>query len=217
MEPKASSLEWCRLISNFGSREIGGRRRATKGRKSCKGTHRARVWSINHVVPGDRWTLGSMETPHNWENSAGLLVDRAHGHLSCRDRAPIDGSARFELTPVKSRVARLGKSVSFDLSRLHTERADARDRYRTAVFLFCNYAALPVHLVIGNKYRYHWTHAPAWIFIQNIYIRNRSESLSPFCACFKYKMLQFSSFSFFFTLNFPQILCFSWFVIAFNK
>lgn len=32
-----------------------------------------------------------METPHNWENSAGLLVDRTHGHLSCCDRAAIDG------------------------------------------------------------------------------------------------------------------------------
>ena len=90
-----------------------------------------RVWSINHVVPGDRWTLGSMETPHNWENSAGLLVDRAHGHLSCRDRAPIDGSARFELTPVKSRVARLGKSASFDLSRGCIQRW-RHDRYRAA-------------------------------------------------------------------------------------
>lgn len=104
------------------ARDRWSKKNRANGRKSCKGTHRARVWSINHVVPGDRWTLGSMETPHNWENSAGLLVDRAHGHLSCRDRAPIDGSARFELTPVKSRVARLGKSASFDLSKLHTER-----------------------------------------------------------------------------------------------
>lgn len=118
------------------ARDRRGRRRAAKGRKSRKGTHRARVWSINHVVPGDRWTLGSMETPHNWENSAGLLVDRAHGHLSCRDRAPIDGSARFELTPVKSRVARLGKSAPFDLSRLHTRALAPRDRYRTAPFFY---------------------------------------------------------------------------------
>lgn len=101
--------------------QISGRARSAVEEERQSGGSRAkartaRVWSINHVVPGDRWTLGSMETPHNWENSAGLLVDQAHGHLSCRDRAPIDGSARFELTPVKSHVARLGKSASFDLS-----------------------------------------------------------------------------------------------------
>lgn len=144
---------------------ISGRARSaveeerTNERKSCKGTHRARVWSINHAVPGDRWTLGSMETPHNWENSAGLLVDRAHGHLSCRDRAPIDGSARFELTPVKSRVARLGKSASFDLSKLlHIE--PWRPLIDTASPFSCRSYAR-VYRVIGNKYRYHWNQARA--------------------------------------------------------
>lgn len=97
--------------------QIARDQRRTASRGSRAKARTARVWSINHVVLGDRWTLGSMETPHNWENSAGLLVDRAHGHLSCRDRAPIDGSARFELTPVKSRVAHLGKSTSSDLPR----------------------------------------------------------------------------------------------------
>lgn len=131
-----------------------------------------RVWSINHVVPGDRWTLGSMETPHNWENSAGLLVDRAHGHLSCRDRAPIDGSARFELTPVKSRVARLGKSASFDLSRGCTQRW-RHDRYRVAVFLLA--LRRPLHRVPRNWKQIQISLKSSWrarIFVQNIYLRS---------------------------------------------
>lgn len=76
-----------------------------------RGTYCSRVVHQSRRVPGDRWTPGSMERPHNWENSAGLLVGRTHGHLSCRDRPAIDGSPRFELTPVKSCVARChGKS-----------------------------------------------------------------------------------------------------------
>ena len=86
-------------------RENGGRR------KVWRGTYRSRVVHQSRRVPGDRWTPGSMERPHNWENSAGLLVGRTHSHLSCRDRPGIDGSPRFELTPVKSCVARChGKS-----------------------------------------------------------------------------------------------------------
>lgn len=88
-----------------GQREGGGRR------KVWRGTYRSRVVHQSRRVPGDRWTPGSMERPHNWENSAGLLVGRTHGHLSCRDRPGIDGSPRFELTPVKSCVDRRhGKS-----------------------------------------------------------------------------------------------------------
>lgn len=121
-------------------RRSGEERRKSRA-KARTARARERVWSINHVVLGDRWTVGSMETPHNWENSAGLLVDRAHGHLSCRDRAPIDGSARFELTPVKSRVARLGKSTSLDLPRLRiTLRYAAVD---TA--LYFSYRALRIY------------------------------------------------------------------------
>lgn len=85
--------------------------REREWRKVWRGTYRSRVVHQSRRVPGDRWTPGSMERPHNWENSAGLLVGRTHGHLSCRDRPGIDGSPRFELTPVKSCVARChGKS-----------------------------------------------------------------------------------------------------------
>ena len=71
-----------------------------------------RVWSINHgVFPATgghrgRWRghiIGRI-VPVCWSGGR-------HGHLSCRDRPAIDGSPRFELTPVKSRVARChGKS-----------------------------------------------------------------------------------------------------------
>lgn len=133
-----------------------------------------------------------METPHNWENSAGLLVDRAHGHLSCRDRAPIDASARFELTPVKSRVARSGKSASFDLTRLHTSLAPWSIP-RRAVFLseLCRFA---VYLVIGSKYRYHWNHARAYIRSKYLFTEYR---LLPTrnCDCFVHNLFLFQLFA----------------------
>lgn len=88
-------------------------RAAERSRRYIRGVARtARVWSINHgVFPATgghrgRWRghiIGRI-VPVCW--SAGR-----HGHLSCRDRPAIDGSPRFELTPVKSRVARRhGKS-----------------------------------------------------------------------------------------------------------
>lgn len=132
-------------VSHFHKRpdwyQIAGSTRSNSGRtgdqdrrKLCKGTHRTRVWSINHVVPVDRWTLGSMETPHNWENSAGLLVERAQGHLSCRDRERLSTVwlSRFKLTPVKSRVVRSGKSALFDLWRLEVAHRAHYNRYRVS-------------------------------------------------------------------------------------
>jgi len=87
----------------------------------------ARVWSINHVVPGDRWTLESMETPAVIGRIVPVCWSSGHTviYLAAIGR-PIDGSARFELTPVKSRVARSGKSAAY-VQQARARRR--RDRY----------------------------------------------------------------------------------------
>lgn len=164
---RSNGTDWYRISD----REISGRRRAANGRKSCKGTHHARVWSINHVVPGDRWTLGSMETPHNWENSAGLLVDRAHGHLSCRDRAPIDGFGPIRVNAREIACRPFGKiSLVRSLEAAHKALAPAWSIPRRRFSILQLRPLLPMYLVIGNKYRYHWTHAPARVDIHSKYL-----------------------------------------------
>lgn len=123
-EISATNHNHTRTIKDSGQEEEGGERRQGKKearqerRKDRGGTYirdvarTARVWSINHsVFPATgghrgRWRghiIGRI-VPVCWSTGR-------HGRLSCRDRPAIDGSPRFELTPVKSRVARChGKS-----------------------------------------------------------------------------------------------------------
>jgi hypothetical protein len=105
--------------SNFGSREIGAPEEARSGGSKVRVEAHQRARVVHQSCCSRRQVdTGVDGDPHrNWENSAGLLVERAHGHLSCRDRP-----AYRRLGPIRVNAREIARRPFGKISRVRSPR-----------------------------------------------------------------------------------------------